>query len=471
MKSTSQRTEPVPVRQPWRLLLSLAGRLLAAMVCGVLLLVVFSLIAYRIMDRYQAPGKFDPANQGYCDFHNGVYFPSMAWGDRVSPYGENYARQYPVERPIPLFTPSTLLLHWPLSRLPLSIAEIAWYVVLEGLVILIALVSVVVSGWPRRWWLVLAVAVFLAASRSGYGTLFTGYFSLEIVLGTLLAIHAGHRTRLGGVGFFLAGLKPTTGIPLAIMMLARGHWRALAAGVAGLTLTSAIVLGWLLTASSPAELLHQFQDGQVQHVADPNELPRNSWTRVDLLAVVAKWMDWQPGQFEHVALMLPLIALPAWLVWRTRPGLHGTGAPITELPDSFRPAVPRWLPADLNAAVCLLAINVTLYHHYYDLLILAPVILAALAGTCGWDRLPWSRWLIAGVCGFVCWNYLSSNMVLDRLNLPQSGHMLMTSVNGVLLAVALLASVIWLSRVRREDDRRAADQAAGPRDFNAGGPA
>jgi Glycosyltransferase family 87 len=445
MNSTSHPAGPVPVRQTRLSWLSVAGRSLAALVCGLLLFVVFSLIAFRIMDQYQKPGKFDPANQGYCDFHNGVYFPSMAWGDRVSPYGEEYARQYPVERPIPLFTPTTLLLHWPITRLPLSMAEIAWYVVLEWLVILIALVSVVVAGWPRRWWLVLGVAVFLAASRSGYGTLFTGYFSFEIVLGTLLAIHAGHRTRMGGFGFFLAGLKPTTGIPLAIMMLARGHWRALAAGVAGLALTSAMVLGWLLSASSPAELLHQFQDGQAQHVADPNELPRNTWTRVDLLAVVAKWMDWQPGEAEHLGLMLPLIAVPAWIVWRTRPGRNAATPDSPEDPATSEAAAKGWLPADLNAAVCLLAINVTLYHHYYDLLILAPVILAALGGTCGWDRLPWSRWLFAGVCGFVCWNYLSSNLILDRLDLPQSGHMLMTSVNGVLLAITMLFAVAGLA--------------------------
>lgn len=429
--------------------LRLAGRFFLIAAAGLSLIVVVSLIAFRTVDRYQRPGKFDHANQGFCDFHNGVYFPSAAWSLRISPYGEDYARSFPVERPIPLFTPTTLLLHWPLAWLPLELSELVWYLMLEAELVLIGLLSVVVARWPARWWLVLGVAVFLAASRSGYGTLFTGYFSFEIILGTLLAIFAGHRTKLGGFGFFLAGLKPTTGIPLAIMMLARGHWRALAAGVAGLAVTSAIVLGWLLTASSPAELLHQVQDGQAQHVADPNELPRNSWTRVDLLAVVAKWMNWQPGEFEHLALMLPLIVLPAWVVWRTRPGLYGAGEPITELPDSFRPTVARWLPADLNAAVCLLAINVTLYHHYYDLLILAPVILAALAGTCGWDRWPVGRWAMAGVCGFVCWNYLSSNQVLDRLNLPEPGHMLMTSVNGVLLAVALAVTVAGLARAKR----------------------
>lgn len=415
------------------------GGLVLAALAACAFLLVTGLIAARVVRKYQPPGRFDPARQGFCDFHNGVYFPSLAFARQISPWSDEYARLYPVERPIPLYTPATVLVHWPITWLELWVAEPVWYLLLCLLLLLIAWLALRLAGWSTASWLVLGLAALLAATRSGYGTLFTGYFSLELVLGTLVAVHAGHRTWVGGLGFALAGLKPTTAIPLAILMAARGQWRAVAAGSLMLGLASALVVGWIAMGTGDLNPLHQFQSAQEQHRIDPNEQPRHSWTRVDLLAIVAKWQNVAPGDLEHLLVMVPLIAVPTWLLWR-----------------AGQAAVPvnGWFRTGPAESVMLLAVLVSLYHHYYDLLVLAPVVLAAGAGQGAWRQFPAGRRILAWSGGAVCYNYASSSLVLDGLDLPETGYLVVTSINGCLLPVALAVACncLWrLSRQRPEE--------------------
>ncbi len=406
------------------------GPRIAAAVMTVLLAVLLSLIAWRITVRYQAPGKWNADRQGYCDFHNGVYYPALAFAQQYSPYGQNYAESFPVERPIPMYAPTVLLLHWPVALLDLRSAEILWYVVMAGLLLVIAWVSLGAAGWTRSWWIVAGLAAVLAGSRAGYGTLFTGYFTFELVVGTLLAVFAGQRTWVGGFGFALAAIKPTTGIPLAIMMLARGHWNSLLAGSALVLATSGIAIAWVMADGTSVSLLQQFQTSQEEHRADPNELPVNSWTRVDALAIVAKWNRWEPDDVQHLLVMFPLIAFPALAVWRNQRMRSGDFVGDR---------------ADLSATVSLLAVVVTLYHHHYDLVVLAPVGLAAAAGTCGWKRHPLARWILALLCFFPMVNYLTSNMVLEALQLFPLAEKIVTSLNGLALvaAFAMTTFLVW----------------------------
>lgn len=387
------------------------------------LAVVTGMIAIRVSSHYQEPGRFDVHNQGYCDFHNGVYYPALAFTERFSPYGQNYANNFPVERPIPMFAPTVLLLHAPIAWLDLRTAEVFFYLLMVFLLVLISAWSLRVAGWSQASWLVGGLAAFLAASRTGYGTLFTGYFTFELVLGTLLAVFAGHRPVAGGIGLAIACIKPTTGIPLVILMLARGQVKTVLVGLAIVGLTSVAALLWVASDGTSLTLAEQIRDSQQQHRDDPNELPANTWTRVDLLAVVAKWFDWRPNDLQHLGVMLPLIALPALAVWRFR---------------RFEPeGGPEGPSAGLSAAVILLSINVCIYHHYYDILVLTPVVLAAVSGSCGWRQTGFQRWIVGGLCLFPIVNYLTSNMVLDRLQLHSTLEKVFTSANGAMLAIAL----------------------------------
>jgi len=123
--------------------------------------------------------------------------------------------------------------------------------------------------------------------------------------------------------------------------------------------------------------------------------------------------------------MFPLIALPCLALWSSR-ATREEG-----LAD----------PAGLLSSLALVS---TLYHHYYDLLVLVPATLAmVLAAAPEWWRVPaWQRTLAALTTSFVLFNYLSAQFILQRINPNQLFVDLATSLNGILL-FGLLAWATW----------------------------
>ncbi len=135
-------------------------------------------------------------------------------------------------------------------------------------------------------------------------------------------------------------------------MLCRGNWRALFIGVGLSILGSLLPLLWLSLFSSPSEWLASMRDGQELHMVDPRELPVNTWTRIDLSAIVAKWCGANPSEILQLAAMMLLMIFPAAALRKLRSQGDHVGA------------------YTMSGAVGLLAILVTLYHHVYDALIL-----------------------------------------------------------------------------------------------------
>ena len=393
-------------------------------------IVLFGLLAaigWRIADKYQNPGKFDSENHGFCDFHNGVYFPAQAFAHGVSPYGQKYADTYPVARSMPFYSPFCFVVHLPYVGMSLQVAEIVHFAVLALQVLLIAYLSLrftkLDAGWSTTLWL----TVFLVASRASYGTMFTGYFTYELILATLLALQFGDRKWWGCLGFLLACAKPTYGLPLAILMLARGQWRTVLCGGLLAVALNAAAVGWLMQSATLAELRADVEYAQTEHREDPNELPENSWTRVDFLGVVAKWLRWAPNDLDHILWMIPAIAFPCWVLWRLRNNQDESGC------------------ASLSGLIAGAALIASIYHHYYDLLVLVPSILALMWPSVGrLNQIPTTqRWLASIALAFVLFNYLSANFVLDKLDLSNTAEDVVTSVNGVVLAVYLAWICGW----------------------------
>lgn len=407
---------------------------LLLLVTGIACLLPLGAIATRVYRNYQPPGPFDPSRQGFCDFHNGVYYPALAVRDQVSPFGQKFAAEYSVSRPMPLHAPYLFALHVPYTWFDLPLADLLHYLVMSAELLLIAALAWVVAREAWNWPLVFGLAAVLAASRSGYGTLFTGYMTFELVIGAILALHFADRSWWGTVGFVLCAAKPTYGIPLAILLLARGNWRTVTWGCLVAGLLSAATLSWLLAGMGWEQFLEEIRTAQEAHRADPNEIPQFNWTRVDFLAVVAKWTRWQPGDWEHLLWMLPLIALPCAALWFSR-RTRDEG-----LAD----------PAGLLSSVALVS---TLYHHYYDLLVLVPATLALLfAYAPEWWRVPaWQRFAAALAIGFVLFNYLSAQFVLQKLDPSPRMVDLATSLNGVILLGLLVWSTWWTWRTARSE--------------------
>ena len=389
---------------------------------------LISAINARIVRNYHQVGPLDGVNYGYCDFHNGIYWPAVAIKDRVSPYGQEYAEKYPVDRATPVYLPSTFLLHSPFGWIDLKIGESIYFAIMVGLVSALALVTLHASGIRYSVGWCAAVMILVVTSRPGYGTLFSGYFTFELAVATVMALHWGHRPGWGGTMLAVAASKPTYAIPLAILMIARGHWRAVVVGVVLAILGSAVIYFYLLPDRSWSFLLDDIRFGQSQHMADQTEMPEFSWTRVDIVAVIAKWLTANPSEVTQVAVFLVACLVPAYIVWRLR-----------KLPESEN-------VASLSGTISLLTMNALLYRHYYDLIVFVVPIVALAVGSRQVYRefATWMRLAIAGLLLIALFNYGSTLSFFGRFGIEQGStqYLLLTSLSGCSVFAALILSLV-----------------------------
>ena len=391
--------------------------------------------ATRIVRDYGPPGPFDESHQGLCDFHNGLYFPSRALAAGISPYGYDYADNYPVSRPIPFYSPSVLVLHLPLTLLPLGVAEVVWVAFCYGLILAMAgfLVHIATPrGSPRRLDAVVGLAALIACSRGGHITVYNGYFTLELIFASLAAIwYADRHPNLSAVGLAIAAIKPTFILPLGLLMLARGNTNAI---VRGAILTIVVTFGPLLFLAHHAgggdlvaggrELLAQIQTTQEIHRAVQSESPVYSWTRIDALALVAKWMGGDPPQWIYLVTMVGLcVPAMAALDRRRREGV-----------DDGLLGVTGW--------IIVATTLVSIYHQFYDaLLLLGPWVGLFVAWRTGVVRQRHQAWLLV-LAVFPLFNFLTARFIVSQFPPSSLAGGLLTSVN----ALALLA--IWAISIR-----------------------
>lgn len=388
--------------------------------------------AARSVWRYDDPvvAEFDRTRQGQFDFHNGVYFPARAYIDGISPYGQSFSDHYPVTRPLPLMSPLVLLLHAPLALLPVRTAEILYFVINCGLL-----------GWLgwycvhwlptniRTTWLLLA-CLLIVASRAGHTTLFTGYLTALMVVGSIAALaNARSRPWLSAIGVMIASCKPTYAIPLFLLMMARGDRVAALRGLALSIAGAVLALGRLLLVTTPQQLWLDLQQGQSDHMADAYEFPVNTWTRIDALALYAKWMEIVPGEVTHLAVMVFLLAIPALALWR-----------LQFVKD-------HQYAAGLSSGLMAVSMLATLYHHVYDALLLFPAAFGLILCEPSTERgSPRLRLVLALLLLLVAWNYPSSEMFLKLAPLSDAQHRMLTSTGPVAMTAAWLGlcALPWL---------------------------
>jgi hypothetical protein len=402
-----------------------------------LLLVLLGLAAgaARIVKKYQTPGPPDGINEGYCDFHNGIYFPSLALLNGESPYGAQYAAEYPVSRQIPFFSPAIVALHAPLSLLPLRVSEVLYFGIMVALIVAIAWQSLLAAGIEKRLDYLLFIAAGIIFSRAGHVTIFNGYFTFELVLAVIIAIrYAEARPWLAAFALVIVSAKPTYILPLGFLMLARGNLKSLIIGAILSIIAAVVPLGWLAhhegkgdIAKGLSEIRQQISDSQEVHHQEPNELPVLSWTRVDIFAIYAKWTDQDPGDLAHLGVMFLILAIPLGILFkRMRAGVD----------DGV---------AGLTGAIIMTGMIVALYRQSYDVLLLAPPIVGALGCRLeSWKYLSaFTRYALILLMLFPAFNYLSTQMVLGRFDLSTELVRILTSVNAIVLAVIL----VWVCSI------------------------
>ena len=414
----------------------LAERPLAAWwFLAALILACVAASAARSIWRYDDPvvAEFDRSLQGQFDFHNGVYFPSRAFLDGVSPYGQSFSQLYPVTRPLPLMSPLVLLVHAPLALLPVNVAEVIYFAVNCALLGVLGwyCVNWLPKSNTRVTWLLVAW-LLIVGSRAGHTTLFTGYLTALMVVGTVVALaHARSQPWLAALGVMIASCKPTYAIPLFLLMIARGDRTAALRGLALSIVGACLSLGRLMLVTTPQQLWLDLQQGQSAHMADSYEFPVNTWTRIDALALVAKWMDWNPGEALHLAVMICLLPLPALALWRLQFVKHDQNA------------------TGLSSGLMAVSMLATLYHHVYDALLIFPAAFGLILCEPSTLRAtPRLRLVIALMLLMVAWNYPSSELFLKLAPLGEAQHRMLTSTGPVAMTAAWLGlcALPWLRK-------------------------
>lgn len=393
---------------------------------------------YRIQqDFYPGPDESAGKGGGLCDFFNGVYYPTRAFLAQDNPYTPQFTQQYPASRPVPPFSPLVFFVHLPFAWLPRLVS--AWLYVVWLTVLTLALAAVVLRASYRQITVttLFAVAAYVLFTRPGQTTMHNGYFNQLLAIGSILALHYGKtRPVVAALGLTLASCKPTFAIPLVILMLARRQWRATSIGVGLSAFFLLAGLGWLALDDSPVAVVAKFLQSSQAHGEFPNLWPVNTWARIDLLAVICKWIGCRPDGVVTLVTMLAILAVPCGCLFVL------TGSSSSK----------QWDPgaSGMLGLLCMLAMLLCVYHHFYDaLMLLAPMSAMVLAPTSDWKRVSYfHRVVMACLISVPLLNYLSARAVLDRLDLRAGmpAHVWITSVNSVCLTVAAVYLMVLLWR-------------------------
>lgn len=420
---TKQNVPPVALyatlRRPW--VRALLWLLALGAVCG---------SGWRAWQYRHTEGDYTRQTGGFFDFHHGVYFPTKAFLDGVSPYGKDYVDNYPQETPITLFLPTLFILHAPLSWAPLPVADAACFALGVALTLAVAWCT---GRAVRATEITPLVACLLLLSRSGHSTLFTGYCTMELVLGTILALeHAARRPWLSAVGMLLVACKPTFLAPLAVLMACRGNWAAVLRGSVLTGVVAGAGLLWLVANTGVDGLLQSVAEAELYDPLQVNCLPVNTSTRIDLHAIVCKWIGHAPGVLEQLAVMALLLAPAGWTLRRLRHAGDADGSAT---------------PSGAVAAIALLA---SIHHQFYDLPVLAPAVAGMLL--CrpepAWRWVPDRTRTAAALLAMApAYNVTTVDLLLQWIAPDPTAtlHMVLTSANAVLLVAAwtLLTAAVW----------------------------
>jgi hypothetical protein len=386
-----------------------------------------------------------PPDKTRIDFETAVYYPARAFLDGLDPYDQGpYLARYPVQAPFPPFLPAALLLHAPLALLPVGPSSAVYLCLSLALVVVSARLALGFAHRPPRSSTVITIAALVLLSRPGRLALRLGQLSFEPVSGTYAALWFGQRSPwLGGAGLFVASIKPTFGVPLALLMLARRQVRSVIIG-AGLILTVNAAVATILinraggTAAFTAHVAATFDSARQGIVETSN--PIMTGLRTDAASFI--------GRLQGRPLRAGMQALVGLVVLGAAAGvllaLERRGVPLMEgVPAGF---------------ICV-AILLSQYHQAYDLsLLILPAVVMVLGPP---DTVPpgrSARLALAGLFLLLGANYLASEGALARLSLARetAGWRVVTAVNA---AALLLAYTIYAATLIHSLRRTKADVA------------
>jgi len=351
------------------------------------------------------------------DFRHVVYYPTHAFWDGINPYDSGrYMQRYPVEIPVSLYAPATFLLFAPFAALPVGLSSAAYFVLTLFLTAVLANAALRLAGWPAGISPTLAVSGLLLVSRPGHWNLLSGQVTIIVVLATYCAlIYYRSAPRLAGIGLALALLKPSFGIPLIPLLLARRAVRATAWGVG---LAAALNLGVMTILIGRQGGIAPFLKTVTQSVrafaANPDTQPILGIWRVDLTALVSRILDYPLSPGAGIILTAVVLIPVMYLSRRLNAGAGSRQVQV------------------IDALTCC-AVLLSLFHQAYDLLLLAwPA--ASLAKAIH-ERAPEAIYIVQGVLfAILALNYVTTQSVLTAFALSPGLRLGVLTANGLALA-------------------------------------
>jgi hypothetical protein len=266
---------------------------------------------------------------------------------------------------------------------------------------------------------VLLVWALILLSRPGQWNLLQGQMTLPIVLGIYAALATGRRSRLlAGAGLAIALLKPNFGLPLMVLMLARGQFAGVAVGAGVTGLLNVVAMRGLVTQSGGlAQFLTLFHG-----TGDRLHTSAHLGSELNVFRV------------DGVGLVSRLWEIPLGLVGSLIAGAGMLGLIVIVLHRrAVRPALERPFDASVVGLICS-GILVSIYHIGYDLLLLTwPFVAlvrqvgAAPRAASGW------QWLQLGLLAVLAGNYVTSFSMLDALGARGGPLLVLASLNSLAL--------------------------------------
>jgi hypothetical protein len=347
-----------------------------------------------------------PCRSAMADFQDVVYYPTRAAMAGVNPYdarpatdGGVYYSRFPAGNSFPLYAPLVFVPSIPFALLPLVPAEIAYWFVNLGLLLLLSFIALRLAKLPLRVGTVTALAAFLLLSRPGHANFYFGALALPLSLATVGAWHfAQRRPWLSAVCVAIACIKPTFGGPLVILMLFRGNYRAFVLGLLlAVVLNVAVFAAFLPSEIFCPRRLEMLVHNQAVIDDDPAVDPLKSSSRVDFpFAIERIYGSHFPG-YVRFGITFAVLAMAGWQLRR--------------LPPDDEPA------RLLSLAIACLTIAICIYHNIYDGLLAVIPAAAAWGALRDSGQIRFRRLLLALVVLFAipAVHYFSSKQFINLL--------------------------------------------------------
>jgi hypothetical protein len=381
-------------------------------------------------DRVDPQDPWQPRH-GFCDFRDGVYFPTLAFVSGGNPIdAATYLRTYPVSDRAAPYSPLMYLLHAPLTLLPFTASAVLYFALSAAVTVGLGAITLSWAGVPLTAARIAGIGALLILSRPGLVNLFNGQVTLIAVSATYLALWYAHtRPVLAGAALAVSTFKPTYGLPLAVLLALRADRRVVALGlVIACVVTLPAVARIAVASGGVVPMVDAVRDAYVTRQTVPRKRPENSPFRIDAIAFAGRTLGRSLGTVETLGIMAGILLAAGAALRRLRPGierarrLHG-------------------------ASIAALATVAAFYHQSYDglALVLPLVVLLARPDLEPWRSHPGWRWtaLVCLAVPFV--NYAATDSAAARFGQPVL--LAASSVNGLAILLAFAAHVRLAWRV------------------------